>query len=485
MKGTARPSLAALLLAGAFSWAFFGSLVVQDFGMHLRVGEWVLTRHSVPREEFLTFTAAGHPWITQQWLSGAIFAAVYRAGGLTALFWLLAIAFAGTLWLLWRAGRESGAEPLALGLLVALEWAALGFHAGFRGSLFSHLLVAAFLVIAANVQREPARARLLWAFPPLLFLWISLHGMFIVGVALELLVLAQWALATKRFAYAAAVAGVTLALLLAAPFHLDGLLLPFRYFGGDASRVLRAHIDEWQGLDPATPLAALWLVWMAIAAATIAAAARARKRPLTWPQLLLGTAFLVLTVRSKRHLPLGAMLLLPPVCEVLLAPLAKRYSADPGRLGSYSRMEGEPRSPLGWAIPFAAAALLMFAGSRGPAFQRSKLPSSRCPAQAIAALHALPPGRLFGDYNWAGMTAWLAPAWPQFIQPDVTAYPPSLLDDWYRVANTGDGWRDTLDHWQVDTILMPSNTKIVAALAADPDWTVAYRDPIATVLRKK
>ena len=168
----ALPSLVALILAAVLVWSFCTPVLVGDFGLHYRVGEWVLAHHAVPKSEFLTFTAPGHPWVTQQWLSGLIFAVLDRGGGLVACFALGALAFTGTLALLHRLGKEIGAEPMALALLVILCWGALGFYAGLRGSLFSHFLLVVELLLVDRLQRHPGDPRPLAAFPPLLALCI-------------------------------------------------------------------------------------------------------------------------------------------------------------------------------------------------------------------------------------------------------------------------------------------------------------------------
>src|SRR4051812_9619764 len=111
------PSLASLVLAAALAFSFCTTELVGDFGMHLRVGQWALEHHSIPRVEFLTFTAPGHEWITQQWLTGVILA-VLEPHGLAALFAVSALVFTLTLFALYRTGREIGAEPLSLVLLV-------------------------------------------------------------------------------------------------------------------------------------------------------------------------------------------------------------------------------------------------------------------------------------------------------------------------------------------------------------------------------
>ena len=40
-----------------------------DLWYHLKIGEIIWNTHSIPRVDLFSFTAYGHPWMAQEWLS--------------------------------------------------------------------------------------------------------------------------------------------------------------------------------------------------------------------------------------------------------------------------------------------------------------------------------------------------------------------------------------------------------------------------------
>src|ERR1700759_3523167 len=60
----------------AFALAAFspGLLNDADTYWHIRAGEWMLAHHTVLRADVFSYTAAGSPWHTQEWLAEIVMA---------------------------------------------------------------------------------------------------------------------------------------------------------------------------------------------------------------------------------------------------------------------------------------------------------------------------------------------------------------------------------------------------------------------------
>src|SRR5262245_40301687 len=56
-------------------------LSVLDFWWHLKIGQIIATTGSIPRIDLFSFTAAGKPFVVQNWLAEVIFYATYAFGG--------------------------------------------------------------------------------------------------------------------------------------------------------------------------------------------------------------------------------------------------------------------------------------------------------------------------------------------------------------------------------------------------------------------
>lgn len=235
--------IAGLVVFAAVLWipAVFND---GDTLWHIRAGEWMLAHLAVPRVDVFSYTAAGWPWVTHEWLAEVLLALVYRAGGWSGVMALTAGAMGLTAGLLSRHLRYFAPPKVALPLLV-LALACL------LPSLLArpHLLAfpclefwCASLLIARARDAAPSP----WLLP-LMTLWANLHGGFMVGVVLVAIfgleaawqAGAAWGVQARRWGLF--LAGTILAALLT-PHFLEGLLFPFQLLGLHGLD----HITEWK-----------------------------------------------------------------------------------------------------------------------------------------------------------------------------------------------------------------------------------------------
>jgi hypothetical protein len=62
--------------------SFILPIPLLDFWWHLKMGEVIATTRSIPRTDIFSFTAAGHPFVAQNWLAELIFYWTYKIGGI-------------------------------------------------------------------------------------------------------------------------------------------------------------------------------------------------------------------------------------------------------------------------------------------------------------------------------------------------------------------------------------------------------------------
>lgn len=484
-----------LFLSIIFAWALFLPLLSGDLGWHLRVGEYVLTWHSVPRLNFLCFPALWYPWITHEWLAGTLFALIEHFGGLGALFWTRAALFVGTLWLLYWLGRRRDAEPLALAGLTLLAAVTLALHVSLRPWLFSNFLLAVALLLSQQAQLLERPTRPFFWLTLLLGLWINLHGGFVVGVGLFALLVWNWmrdgARRTGRFGTLRRLPqglgwGIALLfVLLLNPHGVEALALPLRYLLGEETTglAMTSELKEWAPIELSSFFGGVYLLWALLGLLAMIRSPLARRKP----EALLGIAFLVLTLQSQRHLPLVALFLFPVICEGLLEPLHHRLRAARGRVGLFvaglSRLETPLRLRF-FAIASALISVLFWQHTQTSTFEPDAFHAKGYPLELVRALELRPPGRLFNHYDWAGLVAWQAPSWTMFITPVNDAYPVEVFEDWRVIANRQEGWRTRMERARVDTVLMPTSSLLVERLKQDPDWQIALEQEGATLLVK-
>src|SRR5262245_31187729 len=168
----------------ALLWKMFMfRLPVLDFWWHLKMGQVIATTKSIPRVDLFSFTAAGRPFIAQNWLAELIFYGTYRIGGLALLVFLNAmVALAGfaLVYQLCLKATDNVRIAAFFGFL-----AAAGNYTFSRPQAFSFLMFSAFSFILC--QYRESRCGYIWCLPVLTLFWVNLHGAFVLGLGLILL----------------------------------------------------------------------------------------------------------------------------------------------------------------------------------------------------------------------------------------------------------------------------------------------------------
>ncbi len=144
-----------------------------DLWWHLKTGEWIIQNRAIPHQDVFSYTAAGKPWISHEWLFGLIAFGTYRLGGEAGI--ILGKALLVTLLMGLGAGlaKIRRVRPGIAVLLLAAAYAASRMRLFERPELFSLALALAFLLFYEKSNSRPAA---LAALPALQLLWVNLHG---------------------------------------------------------------------------------------------------------------------------------------------------------------------------------------------------------------------------------------------------------------------------------------------------------------------
>src|SRR5574342_207667 len=173
-----------LALAGIFAMAARPS-VDTDTWWHLRAGAWMVAHRQVLTHDEFSSTRYGQPWINHSWLSQIPLYLLWRALGYAGLN--LATAALVTLAFLlvyWQCSGNAYLKAFTLVLAAAVSavyWSA-------RPQLISFVLAAVFLYVLHAFRWRGVNR--LWLLPPLMALWVNLHGGFAIGFLLLAITLA-------------------------------------------------------------------------------------------------------------------------------------------------------------------------------------------------------------------------------------------------------------------------------------------------------
>jgi hypothetical protein len=502
------PSLPDLVFIGVLLLVLWlGSFVMvrdSDFGWHIATGRVIINTGSVPQTDLFSYTDPGRRYIPHEWLAEVIFALVFSAGGFTGLMLLtaglIALTFAGlTAVLLDRGVSAAITLPLVtLGVLTSVaHWAP-------RPHIFTFLFTLIWATALERHRRSPPLARrplgALWRLFPLLLIWVNLHGAFLIAFELTAsylaaaLVMAITAAPAERAAHWLQARDLALLLALAIPITainpvgFDLLRYSLDFVG---QGYLRDIIPELQSPDFHDPLFAPLLALLAIA---LGVSVRRQLAP-----MILIVSWAAFTLISFRNIPQFVIICLPLIAEslqdLLVASAARIDGSAPpwlARAVAWARRKSEgftaaARQARGGAsalLGLAVVAALLAQGVRidlwGGDYAFS---DSAFPVRAVERMRPFPPGqRLFNDALWGGYFSFCCwPAVQNFVDGRVDMYGETYMREYFSAIAGEPGWRQLLDRYRVDWVMIAPDRPLARWLVIDPGWRELYRDGVAVV----
>lgn len=445
-----------------------------DYFWHVRTGQLIVETGRLPTVDPFSFTWGGRPWTLHEWLSEVLMYGLVSAAGpaLTlVLFGLLPVAtFAVLAWMLARRGVG------VLGFAVAAIPASLVVspYLTLRPQAMSWLLLAVLLALLDRLRPERPRRALLLV--PLFAVWANLHGLWVVGLGVVatyaiFTVLGRTPMASARPWMAVAALGAIAATALT-PAGPEGVLYPLRYV--DAGDWGLANIAEWQSPDFHEP------AHLALLALIVVLGLNGGRATPGW-LVMLSWVGVAMALVALRNAPIAAVLAVPAIALGVHDRWAARRAGGPPRQRPYriQRARRAMEATLA-AVVIGAALVITLPRSPGLAADPARFPVSG--ADVLA--ERLPDARVLAEYGWGGYVIHrLYPTGGRvFIDGRNDMYDQAILESYSAIRAAEDGWRDELDAWAVDAVLLPPSAPLVRALEQDEAWCEAYRDELQVLL---
>lgn len=455
----ALPALAALL----------ASMSTVDLTYHLRAGGEILSTAAVPAADTWTFTAAGQPWVDQQWGAQVVLALTERSGGWTGLAILRAALTGAVFTCVTLIGLRRGLDARTAALLAIVVFVVAAPAMALRPQLLG---MACFAVVLLLVTDRRAHPRRLWLVPLIVMLWANLHGSFFLGpLVLGLAWLEDLHDRVPRANRTLLVAAISVVAACLTPFG------PWVWVYAVALSVnpeVTSRITEWQ---PTSVRDVPGILFFASAIGVVVLLAR-RDRPTPWPTLAWLAVFFVIGVYAQRGLawwPLGAA---AAVAGTLVPPSAVRAPPD-------SPLMRRLNLVVVTALVLAGVALLPVWRAIDPGTQAPVAVLSEAPPGITAALRtaSAPGDRLFNPQVWGSWFVYALPDRLVAIDSRIEFFPPGVWRDYERVLAGADGWQATLRAWDVDVVIVEGDDGAgLAARLVREGWHSVYRDSDGMIL---
>jgi len=441
-----------------FALFLFAPAVLNDGDtyLHIAAGRWMIENWAVLRIDFFSYTFAGHPWITHEWLSEVLMALAYVTAGWSSTVLLFAIAGGLMAWLLgYYLGKHLSGLPLLATLVLALSSMAGSFLAR------PHILALPLMVVwtaelirAADEGRQPPYWLLC-----IMVLWANMHASFAFGLAFILPMALEDAL--KRGLRVAAQDWALFAVLavlaaLATPHGIYGLLFPLDLL----SKSQLYAVGEWSPLDLHRFQPAILMMGLAL---FVFLSRGMRIAPLRLILLLFVSYLALVQVRHVMLLAImGSLLLARPLADLLT------NQPDLPTRGGRKMMLG-----FGLVFVLLAGVRLLIPLQRGDGITTPATALAHVPAKLLTA-------PVLNDYQFGGYLIYrdLRP----FIDGRVELYSGRFLNRYLDIVSGNPRvLADTLTRYHVRwTILAPANPAS-AVMDTMPGWKRLYSDPYAVV----
>ena len=470
------PVVLGAMIVGATYAMVLSFRVDPDFWWHLKTGELILATHRWQTVDSYSYTTAGTPWMSAEWLGDVLFALAWQWGGLRGLQALLVVlASLVTLSIYGLATLRSGSAKAAF-VTVAVLLGLMRVSFNLRPQMIGYLFL--ILTLIALERFRQGRQRAVWLLPPLFLIWINAHGSWPIGLgaiavfmAAGILPVPFEGLEVRRWTRPERVQLeiVFLLCLLVLPLTPYGAKLALYPFTVASSLpVSVAYIAEWQPLPFDDTTGQFFLVaFFGLVLAQLLF--RFSWRP---DEILLLFFGAVMACMHRRFL-----LLFIPFYAPVLATMLARWFRD----GDYT-LRGS-RALINATIMTAVAGGMVLSFPARAAMESAV--AEQFPVAALDHLRRNPaPAPLLNAYDFGGYMVWAGH--DVFIDGRSELFEVAgVLADYVHITKLKPGALKVLANYGVRACLIHPDEPLATLLASQPDWHSVYSDARSTLFVKR
>jgi hypothetical protein len=466
-----------LFVAGAYGWQTL--LQDGDVGTHIRIGDFILQHHSVPAQDFLSFSRQGQEWYSFEWLTDVLFSLLHTAAGLkgVVLFSGVVIVAAFTavlLHMLWRGSNVVIALALCL---MAVNASSIHFHA--RPHAFTMLFAAISMWLIDVDRKHPSRG--IWLLLPIVVLWTNLHaGFLILFAVLGLLVIGE--LAARRFSGAWRYSLLGLGCAAASLVNPYGLKLALSLANILKSDTIRNGVQEFQ--SPSFRSESMFDFMIVLFLALAITGSLLKRRRLT--EVLWIWFFAYESLVSVRNVPLFMIVATPILAGEVTGWWNEWARAQPKRSIAATLDEISAQFQVGqlrlsvWAPVFVIVLAFSHSDNWPENFLEGPFPVK------IVEKHAdeLAAGRVYTTDKWAGYLIYRNyPRQRVFFDDRHQYYTEEIIQDYVKIGSGAPQWRQLLEQYRLNLVLCAADSPLAALMKVDPGWKNVEDDGKITLFR--
>lgn len=463
-----------------------GLLGDGDTGYHIRAGEIILRTLSIPKYDMFSFISPPLPWIAHEWLSEVIMALIHKSFGLTGVVIFFSFVIASVYYLLFKIAQTYKGNIILAIAVVSLVAASSMVHWLARPHIFSLVLAVVWYYFLDAYQYKDKNY--LYFLPPIMLLWVNLHGGFVFGFILLGLYLfgnlcaqvnstakerQKWKEKTRRLGLTVV---ACLLVSLINPYGYKILLFPFRLL---SDQYLMDHVLEFLSPNFHRSMPFRYLLFLTIAIFAIS------RSKLNIIELTLILLFTHMALYSVRHVPLFAIISVP----ILLRQANLMLETSNGKLiailkkkaNNIALIDAFSKRYIWLLVSIVAVFILAANGTFQYEFDEKIKP--------VAAVQFLKrenlKGNMFNDDEFGDYVIYAA--WPKykvFFDGRSDMYGAARIKEYLKVTRVEPDWEGVIEKYQIDWTLHKANSALSMLLLQRDDWRLIYADKVANIFVK-
>lgn len=487
------PSIAQFLFVAVFLRLslYVGSNLLADCdtGFHIKAGEYMIQTRSLPKYDPFSLFSPPMPWPTHEWLSDVIMASIAKVSGLTGVVLFFIFVISITYSFLFRVLRANKGNLIIDIILIVLVLLTSQIHWLARPHVFTLILLMAWYYVLDSFQND--RNNFLYLLPPLMLLWVNLHGGFILGFITIIIYLLYNSIKlyisedTDKERYERKVKYFLLAMMVSVLFSFVNpkgfhtLLFPFEVV---SNRLIMDNYSEFLSpnfhFDTYTPFRFFLLLMIAFFAVF--------KGKLNFIELMLVLIFSNMALFSGRYIPLFAMMVAPILSKnanIMLNQTSNNKVTDlivkKGKV-----QEAIDESARGYIWPVVAILVVMsFTASNRINFKFDEKIKPVAAVEFMKKEHIL--GNMFNNDEFGDYIIYSTyPQYKVFFDGRADIYGNEKLQDYLDVFNMKPGWEKVFEKYNINWIIWDAKSAQSQYLILKKDWKLIYSDNVANIYVK-
>ncbi len=506
-KANLLPNVGDLLFVGVCQLLLFmrPAFIFADgsTGWHLATGFYILDKHVIPHQDFLSYTFPGKEWVAYEWLSDLMMAALVRVGGLNLLAVVVTLALSALVLALYQRIRSAGSNFIFALIFSFFGLLTAAIHWLVRPHIFTFWGVYLFTSRLEDFYNGKRSVKSLFWLLPYMILWVNCHPAFLLAFAITGLYMV---VATFRGLIAGASplrsdklkqAGQLLALLsglfavsLLNPYGLQLYHYIAEYLHGTG---ILAQTDEFKAPNFLLNFHAYCL---AVLFAFLATGLAIGAKKISLPSLAMTGVFTFLSLSAVRHMPLFVIVALP-VLGVLYSGVQLSAERLPKLLNllkplvtGAANFDSEEKNSSKHLLPILYSLIVIImaftTAKQGPdAVLKAGFDPLIMPSKTLDYIveKKLPAVGGYNLDNWGGLLSYKLNM-PVFIDDRADFYGEKFYGDYGIVCEAKPGWSEILDKHKITWVLFPKESILIKKLGERPDWSKACEDQAATLMTR-